>query len=144
MTENIHSEETLNRASHLRAAGDAVQKRRSARSLNALLLDGGRPPSRDKLDGRVERRRGRLLRELEAGARESGKAGVSELKPVEVLSHADELLALGTPWAAVKKAAGTKYRARQDGPKVVEAARAVQGAYAFDARVWELIGITLA
>ena len=62
-----------------RGSPEAVEKRRSARALNALFsaASGG-------LDGRTERRRKRLLAELKDGR------GGEALSAIEVLTHAAE------------------------------------------------------
>ncbi len=79
-----------------RASPEAIAKRRAARAFNDLLD----PSGTGRLDGRTEKRRQRLLSELESGHRRgSGR----ELKPVEVLSHVDELLGLGESPASLRK-----------------------------------------
>jgi len=87
------------------------------------------------VDLRTERRRKRLLAELEKGR--AGKA----LKPITVLQHADELLKMNCSATEVRKAAGTKYKAQSLSAEVLEAAARTQAAYGFDTRVWPLLGI---
>src|SRR5262249_21916347 len=52
-----------------------------------------------KLDGRTEKRRQRLLRELENRT----ARGARELKPLDVLQRVEELLELGEPLASIRK-----------------------------------------
>lgn len=118
-----------------RGSPEAIQKRRTARQLNSLLTDG---PSAGGIDRRTERRRRRLLAELAKGR------GGEALKPITVLTHADELLAINTPFAEVKKSAGRKYKASEVTEEILETALRAQAAYEFDARVWSLLGIDLA
>jgi hypothetical protein len=115
-----------------RGSPEAIQKRRTARALNTLLTS----PASPKVDRRTERRRRRLLAELDRGRRGS------ELKPIVVLQHADELLKLGTAWADVQKAAGKKYR-HPASDDVLQLAVQTQTAYGFDRRAWSLLGIAL-
>ncbi len=53
------------KAQNRRGSPEAIEKRRAARLFNDIL--GGRSAGAKKLDGRTEKRRQRLLRELEAG-----------------------------------------------------------------------------
>ena len=70
-----------------RGSAEAIEKRRVARQLNSLFGGGGRPSG--KLDGRTEKRRQRLLKELKDGK------GDQPLKPIEIITHANELLEMG-------------------------------------------------
>ena len=89
------------RAPNRRGSPEAIEKRRAARLFNDVL-GGGR--ARGRLDGRTEKRRQRLLRELE-----SGKArGARELKPLDVLQHVQELLEMGEPIGSIRKVAKVK------------------------------------
>lgn len=115
-----------------RGSPEAVQKRRTARQLNTLLTGGPVVG----VDRRTERRRRRLLEELAKGR------GGEALKPITVLTHADELLAIDTPLAEVRKAAGKKYKATVT-DEILEVAARAQAAYGFDLRVWPLLGIDL-
>src|SRR5688572_26439952 len=85
-----------------RGSAEAIEKRRVARELNRMLSaeSGG-----VAADGRTEKRRQRLLRELREGRR--GEA----LKPIDILQHAHELLELGENITSVKKACSPTYRA---------------------------------
>lgn len=115
-----------------RGSPEAVEKRRSARALNALFsaASGG-------LDGRTERRRKRLLRELK-----DGRAG-EPISPIDVLTHAAELLGLGETIASIKKH-GVRARAVKPDATLVEAARRVQRAYELPDEVFELLGLDAA
>ncbi len=88
-----------------RGSPEAIEKRRVARVFNDIL--GGRGASSHKLDGRTEKRRQRLLKELE-----DGKArGSRELKPLDVLQHVQELMDLGEPLSAIRKIAKVRKNA---------------------------------
>ena len=112
-----------------RGSPEAVEKRRSARALNALFsqASGG-------LDGRTERRRKRLLGELK-----DGRSG-EPLSAIDVLTHADELLSLGETMASIKKH-GVKPRAVRPEPHLLDAARRAQRAYGLPDEVFELLGL---
>src|SRR5215813_11555497 len=69
------------RAPNRRGSPEAIEKRRVARVFNDIL--GGRGASSHKLDGRTEKRRQRLLKELEAGK----ARGSRELKPLDILQR---------------------------------------------------------
>ncbi|MFO0695656.1 MAG: hypothetical protein U0230_18990 [Polyangiales bacterium] len=117
-----------------RGSAEAIQKRRAARHLNTILLGGGSAES--KLDGRTEKRRKRLLKELT-----DGKSG-QPLKPIDVVSHVDELLGLGETMASIKKA-GVKARKTAATPDVVDAVRKAQDAYSFRSEAWKMLGLSL-
>ena len=83
---------------------DEPRHRASIRRLPAypsVLHDilGGRGPTGHKLDGRTEKRRKRLLRELEAGK----ARGSRELKPLDILQRVQELMDLGEPLSSIRK-----------------------------------------
>src|SRR5580704_16070805 len=82
-----------------RGSPEAVEKRRVARLFNDVL--GGRGSGARKHDGRTEKRRQRLLRELESGK----LRGAHELKPLDVLVRVNELLDLGEPLRSIRKVA---------------------------------------
>src|SRR5262245_49660685 len=82
------------KAKNRRGSAEAIEKRRVARRFNDLL--GGRLTNASKLDGRTQKRRLRLLKELEDGKTRSGRL----LQPLDVLSHVEELLDIGEPVAA--------------------------------------------
>ena len=85
------------RPANRRGSPEAIEKRRVARVFNDIL--GGRGASSAKLDGRTEKRRQRLLKELEAGK----ARGSRELKPLDVLQRVQELMDLGEPLGSIRK-----------------------------------------
>ncbi|MGF1467514.1 MAG: hypothetical protein ACFCGT_15420 [Sandaracinaceae bacterium] len=117
-----------------RGSAEAIQKRRAARQLNTLFTEGGKVQT--GLDGRTEKRRQRLLKELREGRR--GKP----LKAIEVLQHTHELLDIGESLTSIRK---TGYKA----PKVSldEQDRVVvertQAAYNFHPDAWRVLGVEL-
>src|SRR4029079_1346699 len=80
-----------------RGSPEAIEKRRVARVFNDIL--GGRGAAAHKLDGRTEKRRQRLLKELEAGK----ARGSRELKPLDVLQRVQELMDLGETVSSIRK-----------------------------------------
>src|SRR6476620_6696778 len=82
-----------------RGSPEAIEKRRVARVFNDIL--GGRGSASQKLDGRTEKRRQRLLKELEAGK----ARGSRELKPLDILQRVQELMDLGEPLSSFCKIA---------------------------------------
>ncbi|HEY4120001.1 MAG TPA: hypothetical protein VGM56_19185 [Byssovorax sp.] len=120
-------------AENRRGSPDVVEKRRAARAFNEALL-GRAAPARD---GRTERRRRRLLKELADGVAGRGKR---ELKPVDVLSRVRELLELGEPLAAIKKACPAR-RAVEPTPAVVEGIRRLHEAYKFPLEAYRFVGV---
>ncbi|MCA9533232.1 MAG: hypothetical protein KC593_06125 [Myxococcales bacterium] len=117
-----------------RGSPEAIAKRRTARQLNALLEGGTKEGP--KLDGRTEKRRKRLIQELKDGKR--GEA----LKPVEAVSHTNELLGLGESLASLKRQ-GVKPRKFDTSPEIMDVVRATQTAYGYAEDAWKIIGITL-
>ena len=119
-----------------RGSAEAIEKRRVARQLNTLFGGGG--PGSGKLDGRTEKRRQRLLRELKEGK------GGKELKPIEIVTHANELLEMGETLSSIRK---NGVRAAKielaTSPERVETVLRAQEAYGFRAEVWKLLGIDL-
>lgn len=116
-----------------RASPEVVEKRRAARAFNEALLGGG--PA--IVDGRTERRRRRLLEELAQGTARGGKR---ELKPIEVLSRVQELLDLGEPLAAIRKAC-PKPRPVEATPEIVEGIRRIHEAYTFPPAAYSFVGL---
>jgi hypothetical protein len=119
-----------------RGSAEAIEKRRVARQLNALFGAGGHAAG--KLDGRTEKRRQRLLKELK-----DGKNG-QPLKPIELITHANELLGLGETLSSIRKN-GIKAQRMElpDSVDKVEAVQRAQEAYQFNPEVWKLLGIDL-
>ena len=95
-----------------RGSKEAVQKRRAARNLNTLLTGGSKVSN--KLDGRTEKRRQRLVGELKNGR--AGKA----LKPIDFAQHVHELLEMGETISSLKKQ-GVKQRKVELTPDVAAA-----------------------
>jgi hypothetical protein len=116
-----------------RGSPEAIAKRRTARQLNALLEGGTKDGP--KLDGRTEKRRKRLIQELIDGKRGEG------LKPVEAVSHTNELLTLGETLASLKRQ-GVKPRKFETSVEIMAVARATQAAYGYSEDAWKIIGIT--
>src|SRR5580692_9924445 len=85
-----------------RGSPEAIEKRRAARQFNDVL--GGRGAAAQKLDGRTEKRRQRLLKELEVGK----ARGTRELKPLDILQRVQELMDLGETIGAIRKVAKVK------------------------------------
>jgi hypothetical protein len=115
-----------------RGSAEAIEKRRVARQLNTLFSGQGKRGG--GLDGRTEKRRQRLLKELRDGR--NGKP----LKAIEIVSRADELMALGETVSSIRKNGVKlpKVDLPQDAPDVV---RRAQEAYSFNPDAWKLLGI---
>jgi hypothetical protein len=104
-----------------------------ARLFNDIL--GGRVGAH-KQDGRTEKRRQRLIRELE-----SGKArGSRELKPLDVLVRVHELLNLGEPLSSIRKIAKVR-RAAATPEEMVEVVGRLHKAYAFRPECYRFVGV---
>jgi hypothetical protein len=116
--------------SDARRRPETIRKRRAARAFNELLLGPKTAP-----DGRHERRRTRLLRELRQHA--SGKA---PLKPVDVLGRVDALLELDTELAVIE-AAVPPPPSLPASPELVQRLRALHEAYGFREACYRFVGI---
>jgi len=117
-----------------RGSPEAIEKRRVARVFNDIL--GGRGAAAHKLDGRTERRRQRLLKELEGGK----ARGSRELKPLDVLQRVQELMDLGEPLSAIRKV--TKVRKQSLAPEaIVGVVERLHRAYSFRPEVYRFVGI---
>ena len=130
------AETTKNRRSAARGRGskEAVAKRRAARELNSLL---GKSRTADhKLDGRTEKRRRRLFQELLEGR--NGEP----LKPIDVVSHTDDLLQLGESFASLRKA-GVKPRKIALDESIVASIEKTQAAYSFKPASWKILGVSI-
>jgi hypothetical protein len=121
------------KAQNRRGSPEAIEKRRAARMFNDVL--GGRGVRGAKLDGRTEKRRQRLLKELEAG---TGRGG--ELKPLDVLQRVQELLELGESLGNIRKVAKTR-KSLVPPESTVDVVQRLQKAYAFRAEVYRFVGI---
>jgi hypothetical protein len=117
-----------------RGSPEAIEKRRAARLFNDVL--GGRGLGGPKLDGRTEKRRQRLLRELEAGT----TRGARELKPLDVLQHVHELMELGEPLSSIRKVA--KVRKSAVPPEsMVDIVSRLHKAYNFRPEAYRFVGV---
>ena len=119
-------------ASGGRGSAEAIEKRRVARQLNALLTTG--TGKKSKLDGRTEKRRQRLIKELKSG--KSGKA----LKPHDVLQHTHELLEIGESLASLRKQ-GVKPRRIDVTEEVLEVIKRHASAFQFRPEAWRMLGL---
>ena len=126
--------EPTRRPANRRGSPEAIEKRRVARVFNDIL--GGRGASAHKLDGRTEKRRQRLLKELEAGK----ARGSRELKPLEVLQRVQELMDLGESLSSIRKVA--KVRKNTVTPEaIVGVVEELHHAYSFRPEVYRFVGI---
>ena len=117
-----------------RGSPEANEKRRVARVFNDILA--GRGAAAHKLDGRTEKRRQRLLKELEAGK----ARGSRELKPLDVLQRVQELMDLGEPLSSIRKV--TKVRKNTVPPEaIVGVVERLHRAYSFRPEVYRFVGI---
>ena len=122
------------RPANRRGSPEAIEKRRVARVFNDIL--GGRGASAQKLDGRTEKRRQRLLKELEVGK----ARGSRELKPLDVLQRVQELMDLGEPLSSIRKVA--KVRKSAVAPEaIVGVVERLHRAYSFRPEVYRFVGI---
>jgi hypothetical protein len=128
------AESPRGRAPNRRGSPEAIEKRRVARVFNDIL--GGRGASSAKLDGRTEKRRQRLLRELEAGK----ARGSRELKPLDILQRVQELMDLGEPLSSIRKV--TKVKKSAVSPEaIVGVVERLHRAYSFRPEVYRFVGI---
>lgn len=123
------------RGGNRRGSPEAIEKRKVARMFNDLL--GGRGASAQKLDGRTEKRRLRLMRELEAGQAH----GDRELKPLDILQRVQELLDLGEPVSSIRKVCKPpKSLLANEG--MVELVHRLHNAYGFRQETYRFVGIS--
>lgn len=111
-----------------RGSPEAVAKRVAARNLNDVLT--GKKVGALLLDGRTAKRRERLLRELAEGT----------LKPVDVLLKVQELLDIGEPFAALRKAVPIR-KLRVAPPGAAEAVARMAEAYELSALAYRFLGL---
>lgn len=128
------SEAVRSRAPNRRGSPEAIEKRRVARVFNDIL--GGRGASSHQLDGRTEKRRQRLLKELEAGK----ARGSRELKPLDILQRVQELMDLGEPLSSIRKVAKVKKSAVSP-ESIVGVVERLHRAYSFRPEVYRFVGI---
>lgn len=122
------------RAPNRRGSPEAIEKRRVARVFNDIL--GGHGAASHKLDGRTEKRRQRLLKELEAGK----ARGARELKPLDILQRVQELMDLGEPLSSIRKVAKVKKSAVSP-ESIVGVVERLHRAYSFRPEVYRFVGI---
>jgi hypothetical protein len=118
-----------------RASPEAIEKRRAGRFFNDVL--GGRRTGDGRRDGRTEKRRQRLLRELEKGV----ARGTRELKPLDVLQRVQELMDLGEPIASIRKVAKVRKAAAAPAESVIEVVGRLHEAYHFRPETYRFVGI---
>jgi hypothetical protein len=121
-----------------RGSPEAIEKRRAARFFNDVV--GGRKLGGAKLDGRTEKRRQRLLRELENGV----ARGSRDLKPLDVLQRVQELIELGEPISAIRKVAKVRKSFTKndvEAHSMVEVVRRLHKAYNFRPETYRFVGI---
>jgi len=117
-----------------RGSPEAIEKRRAARQFNDIL--GGRGASAQKLDGRTEKRRQRLLKELE-----DGKArGHRDLKPLDVLQRVQELMDLGEPLSSIRKVAKVR-KTNLESDSILTIVQRLHEAYRFRPEAYRFVGI---
>jgi hypothetical protein len=117
-----------------RGSPEAIEKRRAARLFNDVV--GGRGAGRHSRDGRTEKRRQRMMRELESGK----IRGSRELKPLDVLQRVHELLELGEPLRSIRKV--TKVRRSAVSPEArVEVVGRLHKAYGFRPECYRFVGV---
>lgn len=116
-----------------RGSPEVVEKRKVARLFNSTLTGGGESP---ELDGRTEKRRQRLLKEL----REGTKRGARALKPLEVMTRVHELLELGETPAAVRKVCKVA-RPIETTDALTTLVKRLHVAYAFRPETYRFVGI---
>jgi hypothetical protein len=122
------------KAQNRRGSPEAIEKRRVARLFNDIL--GGRGTGAHKRDGRTEKRRQRLMRELESGK----MRGSRELKPLDVLQRVQELMDLGEPLSSIRKVAKVKKSAVSP-ESIVDVVERLHRAYSFRPEVYRFVGI---
>ena len=122
------------KAQNRRGSPEAIEKRRAARLFNDVL--GGRGAASQKLDGRTEKRRQRLLKELADGT----ARGARELKPLDVLQRVQELLELGEPLSAIRKVAKPRKTSLAE-ETIVTVVQRLHEAYGFRPETYRFLGI---
>ena len=117
-----------------RGSPEAIEKRRVARLFNDIL--GGRGNGAHRRDGRTEKRRQRLMRELESGK----VRGAHELKPLDVLQRVNELMSLGEPVSSIRKIAKVR-KATVPPESMVEVVSRLHKAYGFRPECYRFVGV---
>ena len=124
----------LTKAPNRRGSPEAIEKRRAARMFNDVLGGGG--AGAGKLDGRTEKCRKRLMKELEDGV----ARGSRELKPLDVLQRVQELMDLGEPLSSIRKVAKVRKNTLPE-ESMVDIVERLQKAYSFRPEVYRFVGI---
>lgn len=122
------------RTTNKRGSPEAVAKRRAARKFNDIALGAGSASGR--LDGRTEKRRQRLLKEVM-----DGQVRGFELKPVDMLLRLQELLDLGETLASLRKSLKARKVLPLAGEAVEKALWQLHQAYAFPPEIYRFIGV---
>ena len=117
-----------------RGSPEAIEKRRVARLFNDIL--GGRGKGAHKHDGRTEKRRQRLMRELESGK----VRGSREMKPLDVLVRVHELMELGEPLSSIRKVTKVR-RTTVPAESMVEVVSRLHKAYGFRPECYRFVGV---
>lgn len=130
--ETVAKTSTRNSTANRRASPEAVEKRRAARAFNEAVLG----PTPRAGDGRTERRRRRLLKELASGTTSSGH----DLKPIEVLLRVQALLDLGETAASIEQAV-TPPPPVPPSDALVERVRRLHQAYGFAPETYRFAGV---
>lgn len=117
-----------------RGSPEAIEKRKAARLFNDIL--GGRGAGVHKRDGRTEKRRQRLMRELESGK----VRGSRELKPLDVLVRVHELMELGEPLRSIRKVAKVR-KTPVSAEEMVDVVSRLHKAYGFRPECYRFVGV---
>lgn len=117
-----------------RGSPEAIAKRRAARALNRLFMQGAAVSA---MDGRTLKRKRRLMKELAEGR------GGAPIKAHEVLSHATELLAMGETLGNIRALKPLLPPAIPMTEENLTVIRQTQESYGFDSRAWKLLGIDI-
>jgi hypothetical protein len=120
-----------------RSSLEAIRKRRVARRLNDLLSGKGLLSAEGR-DRRTEKRRQRLLAELEKGTKKGAR---EPLKPIEILQRVNELLEIGEPVSSIRKAARVRSTPALPIESAVEVLREVHAAYRFRPETYRFLGL---
>jgi hypothetical protein len=122
------------KAQNRRGSPEAIEKRKAARLFNDIL--GGRGAGSHKRDGRTEKRRQRLMRELESGK----VRGSRELKPLDVLVRVHELMELGEPLRSIRKVAKVR-KTPVPADEMVDVVSRLHKAYGFRPECYRFVGV---
>jgi hypothetical protein len=117
-----------------RGSPEAIEKRRAARLFNDVL--GGRGAGAHKRDGRTEKRRQRLMRELESGK----VRGARELKPLDVLVRVHELMELGESLRSIRRIAKVR-KTTVPADEMIDVVSRLHKAYGFRPECYRFVGV---